>query len=433
MDGQASPELSHPLSVILVALGFLTVFVTAIPASEWKGTREVRDGVTYVWNPAEPMEGTVEYELREVWRLESERPDGSLLFGVPADATEDADGNVLVLDSRLACVHRVGPSGEYLGRIGREGDGPGEFRHPTEVFVAQDGNIGVVDLQAGKVILINPLGEPHGSWSINLAGYKRAWVVSVLPCAASYAVQLGYEEFTETEVRTTYAVQLFSPEGTPGRRLLETTQSLDRNHPYDFVQEPSEAVCLHDASRNGRTLVSPSYRDYVVRIYDQNGMLLSEIEREYEALARTDAEYEAEQAYWEGLYRAYKGVRVQASHFHRTIAAAGFQDDGTTWVTSSRGWREVGPGIVGKADVFDAQGRFLQQAVLTHEISHELDVVIPLGDRWIIVKNGVGAEMAAVGAADLAEGPGEESGPPVIICCRAVMNLDSPSVRDTAR
>ena len=50
-------------------------------AGEWKGTRELIDGVAHVKNPAEPMEPPVVYELRELWRLESETEDGDVVFG----------------------------------------------------------------------------------------------------------------------------------------------------------------------------------------------------------------------------------------------------------------------------------------------------------------------------------------------------------------
>ncbi|MCK4304807.1 MAG: hypothetical protein KAY24_11270, partial [Candidatus Eisenbacteria sp.] len=69
------------LTLLLTTLlsGLLVLFLSAVTGSlasassgEWKGKRVVKDGVVHVMNPAEPMEPPAIYELRELWRLESE-------------------------------------------------------------------------------------------------------------------------------------------------------------------------------------------------------------------------------------------------------------------------------------------------------------------------------------------------------------------------
>jgi hypothetical protein len=413
------PTLIVPLGVAASVSAALAAERTCPEAVKWKGTREVRDGVAHVWNPADPMEGTIDYELRELWRLESERPDGSLVFGVVEDVTEDADRHVLVLDSQLHCVHRISPTGEYLGSIGREGDGPGEFRFPTEIFVTDDRRIGVVDMQIGKVVFLDALGKPRGQWGVDLAGFKRAWIVSIFRLPNAYVVQMGCQELTEKEATTTYAVRLCSSEGKPERSVLDVTHLLDRNHPYDFVQERDEALMLEDVALDGRILVSPSYKDYRLFVYDQDGTLRSVIERDYDPLERTQEEKDSEQAYWEGLYRSYRAVGVEASSFHRTVADARLKPDGTIWVVPSRGWKYPGEGIAERCDVFDEEGAFIREVVLRRAFSPEDDTLIQLADRWVVVEAGTTAEMTAVGAGTQHTEPVEER-LPVIVCCEAV-------------
>src|SRR5215218_6137629 len=42
-------------------------------------------------------------------------------------------GEIYVLDAGDRMVKVYDPSGQFVRRIGREGSGPGEFRHPVEV------------------------------------------------------------------------------------------------------------------------------------------------------------------------------------------------------------------------------------------------------------------------------------------------------------
>jgi len=445
MDGQAAPRLSRILSVLpalLLLFGFAagvnfspvaTVAAAAdvegasASAREWKGTREVRDGVTYVWNPAEPLEGTVEYELREQWRLESERADGTVVFGVVENATEDEKGDLFLLDSQLCCVHRISRSGEYLGSVGRQGDGPGELRNPSRSFVAADGRIGVIDLQLGAVVFLAPTGEPRGTWRLNLDQFGYSGLSKVVPLGSGYAALLVSRMFTKDEMKSVYAVYLFSAEGEPLEQVVADRQVVARARMYDYVEEEYQALWLEDAGPAERILVSPSYRDYRLNVYSSSGRLELVIEREYAPLRRTDEEYAAEKAYREGLYRDREDIHVEISQYHRSVTNARLKTDGTIWVTSSRGWNSVPEGIVERADVFDHEGRFVHQAVMKHPISPERDLVLPLSKRYIIVEAGAEAQMVAVGAGMPSQAVGEGTPRPAIVCCEIV----GPGIRDS--
>lgn len=62
-----------------------------------------------------------------------------------------ADSNdILVLDPPIAGVHRFDRMGNWLSTIGEEGDGPGEFRHPTEMGWLSD-TLWVSDPRLGRI------------------------------------------------------------------------------------------------------------------------------------------------------------------------------------------------------------------------------------------------------------------------------------------
>ena len=65
-----------------------------------------------------------------------------------------ADGSLLVLDPTLKALSRFSARGEFLGRIGREGAGPGEFRWPLTLGTLGD-QVWVADFQLRRFTLLD--------------------------------------------------------------------------------------------------------------------------------------------------------------------------------------------------------------------------------------------------------------------------------------
>ena len=79
-----------------------------------------------------PAQRTV--QLEEIWRVGGE-DDEEILFGVVAFGVLDEEGNMYLLDSQLSQVLVINPEGELIDTLGREGEGPGEMRQPTGIFL----------------------------------------------------------------------------------------------------------------------------------------------------------------------------------------------------------------------------------------------------------------------------------------------------------
>lgn len=411
----------------LVAGAVLLVAGGASPQSTdlpgWKGTREVRDGVVYVSNDGEPVEGEVEYDLRESWRIASEAAGDSLLFGVVGDVVEDRQGNVLVLDSQLHRVLVIGPTGEILRTLGREGDGPGELRAPTSLCAQVDGSIAVLEPQAHRCVRIGPEGDPLPQWNAVLDGTPGARIVAATPVRESYAVQLMTYFAQNDEVRRTCVVQLFSADGTASRELLRQYRALPRTRPARYVEETGADLLLCDADDSGRVLIAPTWRDYALSIYDaESGALEMVVTRDQEALARTPEEIEEEREYAVAYYGGKDRVEAVISPVHRTIAAAVLNTDGTIWVSSSRGWKLVGNGIAARYDVFDVEGRYLREAVLRGDVSPDDDVTYLLEGRLVNVEAGHTAASQSLGLAGESAAE-EDAGQTSIVCYQLVRRL----------
>jgi hypothetical protein len=64
--------------------------------------------------------------------------DATTDLSMPVGLEVDADGNVWIVDRRLSRVLMVAPEGAPLRTIGRNGEGPGEFRLPANIGIRGD-------------------------------------------------------------------------------------------------------------------------------------------------------------------------------------------------------------------------------------------------------------------------------------------------------
>ena len=77
------------------------------------------------------------------------------------------DGRVVVLDAKDKAIHVIDLKAKTGKKIGREGDGPGEFRLVQELFSAPGDTLAVSDIgRFGKLLVITPAGEVDGLMSM---------------------------------------------------------------------------------------------------------------------------------------------------------------------------------------------------------------------------------------------------------------------------
>ena len=98
-------------------------------------------------------------ELEEVYRAGGLSAPEWAQFVDPTRMGFDAAGNLYVLDPATSRVVVVGPSGDLVRTVGREGEGPGEFQSPAAIMVWRDGRFGVVDMGHVAYQLFGPDGE----------------------------------------------------------------------------------------------------------------------------------------------------------------------------------------------------------------------------------------------------------------------------------
>jgi hypothetical protein len=102
---------------------------------------------------------TPRIELREVTRVGGwdERP-GYALEQVTAGLIR-ADGTFVVADQGARQVRFYSAVGNLMAAVGRDGDGPGEFRSIQSMGLLRDGSVAVWDFASTRLTILGPDGE----------------------------------------------------------------------------------------------------------------------------------------------------------------------------------------------------------------------------------------------------------------------------------
>jgi len=107
---------------------------------EWTGKIKYKEGVKVVKNLNKPVYGDLTFDL-EVNLDISDRKSKKFKFHDIGLITLDNQENIYALDTSENCILKFDSSGNYLKKIGRKGQGPGEFERPSNLFIDNQHNL----------------------------------------------------------------------------------------------------------------------------------------------------------------------------------------------------------------------------------------------------------------------------------------------------
>jgi hypothetical protein len=412
----------------------VATLIAAVPAAAgtWSGKEEVREGVRHVMNPAKAMEDPTTVKLQELWRLGGESEDENEFFGLIGRITADSKGNVYLLDSQLSEVKIYGADGKFLKKIGREGEGPGEFRRPGDMFLLPDGNLGVMQTVPGKIVKLTgdgtpagdfPLPEPAGGGFQVLRGGQLAGNNLALQRMIQVIDQSSGGQPTKADL--VFTIDLVSADG----KLLSTmeTKTSTLNFASSIITEETFDTFENrwTVGDDGRIYACPSRDNYMIKVWTPDGKLDRVITREYQHYVRTADEKEYTRKIWSGFLKRVPNPDLRISDNDKDINNVYVRDDGSIWVLSAHGARKKPAGSLGTFDVLDADGRFVRQVTLMGQGDPQEDAYFFDKDRIYVVTGFLNAALAAQGGG---EAEGEESAeaedvaPMEVICYR----VDAP-------
>ncbi len=411
---------AHAAMLVVFAAFFTAgvgVWVTPVQTQGWQGKEETRDGVVHVLNPAKPSSAAVVASPKELWRTGGEG-DEDVLFGVIAQITSDDSGNVYVLDAQLNQVVVFSPEGEYVRVIGREGEGPGEFQRPSDLFLTADGNVAVMQRMPGRIVLLTPEGKPVGDMRVPEPEDGGMQMFGGGRLAAEHVV-LNVNQFAQRDAGFSTITSLIAvdPSGNLMATYFEKRDESDFANMVFDEKKMSLGTLVWSVGRDGRVFTSDDFDAYRIQVWNPDGSLARVVEKEYTHRKRSTEDMKR----FAPAVRVRQGDRtrspeVKTSDTDRDIQQIFPRGNGDVWVLSSKGAFDVPKGVMGTFDVFDADGKLARHITLNGTGNWAEDGFYVVGDRFYVVTGLRSARRAMFGMGEGAETEEEEDEPMTLVC-----------------
>jgi hypothetical protein len=141
------------MRLFISSLFFCIVSCSSGP--EWNGTRVIKDGIEYVNNTAKGLwRDSRSLVLKEILVIGEEESEDAFLAG-PVDIAVDGRGNIYISDYTDNCVKVFAEDGNLLRKIGRQGQGPGEFERCMTIHISANDELCVNQSQRISVFTLD--------------------------------------------------------------------------------------------------------------------------------------------------------------------------------------------------------------------------------------------------------------------------------------
>lgn len=245
----------------------------------------------------EASEWTVEEDALTLERNLFAGDDEDYFFGEIGGFAVRDDGRIYVADEGASHVKVLGPEGALQDSIGREGEGPGEFERPDQLFLARADSLYVVDGYRSELSVFTP--DHSFAYHVSLRA-GRSFPGRVMPMQerpgylASYSLPVlpGGDEKREDR-----AVRKVAASGGAGDTLF--TYSPHQGH----IEQGSNYVRFRSIpfARAPHVVAGPrghvhyAWSDSLgVSVYDMDGKLHRTIDIPFESVPVTEADRERE-------------------------------------------------------------------------------------------------------------------------------------------
>jgi len=382
----------------------------------------VADDVPRVHNGAEPDHGVRTLDLEERWRRGGD-DDDEIMFGAIRRAVVDDDGTVFLLDSQLSEVTVLSPTGELVGTLGREGEGPGEFRNATDLCLLPDGTVGVTQMFPGTIVKLTRDNRPAGSIRVGDPAQGAFYMARALRRGGDTVVLGGAEQHVDhaagQATRESFIATL-TPDGQRAVTFASRLSIIDhRNLCYDELVLGEGPDRRFAVAPSGEVITAEARNSYEVTIYRPDGTPRLVFTRDYEPWQRNERARDIQRRILTTLRdRQAPHATINFEDTEPDIASLRVADDGRIWILTSRAVWEPAAGTFACYDVFTADGRFVEQVRVECEGDPRQDVLLFTGSDLVLRITGYhDAALSRFGGAGLGDDGGEPE-PMQVICYR---------------
>jgi len=343
--------------IVLVVVFVLTA-MAVVAAPIWQGHEDYEDGVLTVYNPATPLNEPSVIKPEPQWRIGDE-DEAETLFGLITDARRTDDGTTYLLDAVMSTVYEVNAQGVVLRSLGREGDGPGEFRNSVSLALLPDHSVGVVEMMPSHMVVLGSDGLPRPSVELGDGEGGRSHVQRMEVDGTRLVMSMFSMRFNEGKAEIRNILGTFDLAGALQHKVLHTFEeqsggsiSISSGQDNDFTNNWA-------LGPDGQIAVYRRTNQYLVEVFDEQGTPLRRIRRDYKSVRLPEADLEDRREQRERMRERF-GTTAEAE-----MDAAG---------------------SIGLFDVFDAQGRFVRQTRIEADYSPDDDQFLLRGEHLYVLK-----------------------------------------------
>lgn len=194
--------------------------------------------------------------LNSVKTIPSKASD--LYLASPTKMQMDEEGNIFVIDQKLSSIMQFDSSGDAVRQIGRQGQGPGEFKLPHS-FVYNSGKLFIVDQGNKRVQIVKVSGE-------FISSFKMYRIIDEIVYTGERII--GQEDFMSHELGIFRLLSAFDLEGKRVRGFGQPIGDV-----LGIPGLPPDASNVRIRVYKGKIYVI--YRYYpILQIYSQDGEIL---------------------------------------------------------------------------------------------------------------------------------------------------------------
>ncbi len=246
------------------------------------------DDVVVISNPKTPA-----HQMRIVFKEEltigEAEGDENYMFGNRIFINTDDEGNFYVSDSDSHRIQKYDPEGKYLLTIGREGQGPGEFRSLLMPRFDNDNNLYITDDLNRRISFFNRNGqylrqvkflEDYNDVYINSKGFIFAYKSSRSEEGNVQKTTVIYGLFDE---KFNLVAELFKDEIE-----MSMPTGVDESSLAKFLAQGLSLFAFRPMTKltlTNNDFIYLGYPDkYEINIYSPEGKLVRKITRDYESI-----------------------------------------------------------------------------------------------------------------------------------------------------
>jgi len=244
------------------------------------------------------------------------------------------------------------PTGEFIRRIANQGSGPGELLMPFAMAVLGDGRVAVCDPMQGEVNNFSPEGQWEGvSAEFNNNPPMR---MSGADSNAFVALKLTIE--FEGPPTTVFAIGRYEESNEPTAFYYKDVFPFDPENITEIINRTLFSA-EYAADRDRNVYLAPlSTEDYIVRVFDRDGNLTLEFQREMDKVEKSEEEIAEEKRWMEAWLTSIgdRGVLIDynPNPYRFLTSNIGYDSQNRLWVRR-------GTELIPVFDVYDLEGEFL--------------------------------------------------------------------------